>query len=284
MSSNYSSQKRKNMRQNQQKKTIIVIGMAVIMAFFVLVGFGKVLGGEEEQGTQANTTISGTPTPQSEQATGTPTPEPTITQEATPTPTSTPTPTPTEVPLGPIIAIDPGHGGEKDWGTTKGEHREKNINLAIALFLRDILEERGYRTYMIREDDSAVENKTRSGLAKENGASLYVSIHQNSLEEENDAGRGAEVWYCDLFDTRDAELAQCVLDELTAFVGMKSRGIKLSNKLIVLKENTLPACLVECGFMSSPTEREMLLTEDYQKKIAEGIANGIQKFMPLETE
>ena len=284
MSSNYSSQKRKNMRQNQQKKTIIVIGMAVIMAFFVLVGFGKVLGGEEEQGTQANTTISGTPTPQSEQATGTPTPEPTITQEATPTPTSTPTPTPTEVPLGPIIAIDPGHGGEKDWGTTKGEHREKNINLAIALFLRDILEERGYRTYMIREDDSAVENKTRSGLAKENGASLYVSIHQNSLAEENDAGRGAEVWYCDLFDTNDAELAQCVLDELTAFVGMKSRGIKLSNKLIVLRENTLPACLVECGFMSSPTEREMLLTEDYQKKIAEGIANGIQKFMPLETE
>ena len=284
MSSNYSSRNRKNMRQNQQKKTIIVIGMAIIMAFFVLVGFGKVLGGEEEQGTQANTTISGTPTPQSEQATGTPTPEPTITQEATPTPTSTPTPTPTEVPLGPIIAIDPGHGGEKDWGTTKGEHREKNINLAIALFLRDILEERGYRTYMIREDDSAVENKTRSGLAKENGASLYVSIHQNSLEEENDAGRGAEVWYCDLFDTRDAELAQCVLDELTAFAGMKSRGIKLSNKLIVLKENTLPACLVECGFMSSPTEREMLLTEDYQKKIAEGIANGIQKFMPLETE
>ena len=282
MSSNYSSRNRKNMRQNQQKKTIIVIGMAIIMAFFVLVGFGKVLGGEEEQGTQANTTISGTPTPQSEQATGTPTPEPTITQEATPTPTSTPTPTPTEVPLGPIIAIDPGHGGEKDWGTTKGEHREKNINLAIALFLRDILEERGYRTYMIREDDSAVENKTRSGLAKENGASLYVSIHQNSLEEENDAGRGAEVWYCDLFDTRDAELAQCVLDELTAFAGMKSRGIKLSNKLIVLKENTLPACLVECGFMSSPTEREMLLTEDYQKKIAEGIANGIQKFMPLE--
>ena len=284
MSSNYSSRNRKNMRQNQQKKTIIVIGMAIIMAFFVLVGFGKVLGGEEEQGTQANTTISGTPTPQSEQATGTPTPEPTITQEATPTPTSTPTPTPTEVPLGPIIAIDPGHGGEKDWGTTKGEHREKNINLAIALFLRDILEERGYRTYMIREDDSAVENKTRSGLAKENGASLYVSIHQNSLEEENDAGRGAEVWYCDLFDTRDAELAQCVLDELTAFAGMKNRGIKLSNKLIVLKENTLPACLVECGFMSSEEECKKLFTESYQKLVAEGIANGIQKFMPLETE
>mgnify|MGYP003306400279 CR=1 FL=1 len=281
MSSKYSPQKRKNARQNQRKNTIIVIAVAVIMVIFVLIGLAKVVSGGEEGGTNKNVNISATPNPQNEQTTGTPTPEPTITQEATPTPTNTPTPTPTP---GPIIAIDPGHGGEDDWGTTKGVHREKNINLAIALFLRDILEERGYRTYMIREDDSAVENKTRSGLAKENGASLYVSIHQNSLEEENDAGRGAEVWYCDLFDTRDAELAQCVLDELTAFVGMKSRGIKLSNKLIVLKENTLPACLVECGFMSSPTERELLLTEDYQKKIAEGIANGIQKFMPLETE
>ncbi len=279
MSSNYSSQKRKNMRQKQQKKTIIVVGMAVIMAIFVLIGLGKVVGGGEGEEIHENINVSATPNPQNEQVTGTPTPEPTNTP--TPTPTNTPTPTPTP---GPIIAIDPGHGGEKDWGTTKGVHREKNINLAIALFLREILEERGYRTYMIREDDSAVENSTRSGLAKENGAAMYVSIHQNSLPEENDAGRGAEVWYCDLFDTNDAELAQCVLDELTAFVGMKNRGIKLSNKLIVLRENTLPACLVECGFMSSPTERELLLTEDYQKKIAEGIANGIQKFMPLETE
>ena len=283
MSNMYSSQKRKNMRQNQQKKTGIVIAIAIVMAIFVLFGLTKGLSGGEEQGKQGDVQISATPNPQEEKNTGTPTPVPTNTvvptNTPTPAPTNTPTPTPTP---GPIIAIDPGHGGEKDWGTTKGEHREKNINLAIALFLRDILEERGYRTYMIREDDSAVENSTRSGLAKENGASLYVSIHQNSLAEENDAGRGAEVWYCDLFDTNDAELAQCILDELTAFVGMKSRGIKLSNKLIVLRENTLPACLVECGFMSSPTEREMLLTEDYQKKIAEGIANGIQKFMPLE--
>ena len=282
MRNTYSSQRRKNMRQNQQKKTIIVIVVAVIMAILVLVGLANVIAsGDEQEITQ----ISVTPNPQENDKNSDS--EATITPEATSTPiptnTPTPTPEPTKAP-GPIIAIDPGPGGEKDWGTTKGEHREKNINLAIALFLRDILEERGYRTYMIREDDSAVENKLRSGLAKENGASLYVSIHQNSLEEENDAGRGAEVWYCDLFDTKDAELAQCVLDELTAFAGMRNRGIKLSNKLIVLKENTLPACLVECGFMSSPTEREMLLTEDYQKKIAEGIANGIQKFMPLETE
>ena len=284
MGNTYSSQKRRNMRQNQQKKTAIVVAIAAVMVIFIFIGLSKAIAGGDEQ-KQEITQISVTPNPQENETNSDL--EATITPEATSTPiptnTPTPTPEPTKAP-GPIIAIDPGHGGEKDWGTTKGEHREKNINLAIALFLRDILEERGYRTYMIREDDSAVENKLRSGLAKENGASLYVSIHQNSLEEENDAGRGAEVWYCDLFDTRDAELAQCVLDELTAFVGMRNRGIKLSNKLIVLKENTLPACLVECGFMSSPTEREMLLTEEYQKKIAEGIANGIQKFMPLETE
>ena len=61
-----------------------------------------------------------------------------------------------------------------------------------------------------------------------------------------------------------------------------NRGIKLSNGLIVLKYNELPACLVECGFMSSETERAKLFDADYQKKIAEGIANGIEKFLPLE--
>mgnify|MGYP003289972764 CR=1 FL=1 len=272
--------------RKQNKKLMVVIAVAVIMAILVLLGLIKVIANgdsdlEENKGTQ--TELSVTPNPQENQNDNLET-NVTITPEPTPTNTPIPTPTPTEAPLGPIIAIDPGHGGEEDWGTTHGVYREKNANLAIALLLRDILEERGYRVYMIREEDVAVENATRSGLAKENGASLYVSIHQNSLEEETDSTQGAEVWYCDLYDTDNDVLAQNILDELTAFAGMKNRGIKLSNRLIVLRENTLPSCLVECGFMSSPQEREKIFTEEYQKKIAEGIANGIQKFMPIEAE
>jgi N-acetylmuramoyl-L-alanine amidase len=52
--------------------------------------------------------------------------------------------------------------------------------------------------------------------------------------------------------------------------------------LVVLNSNELPACIVECGFMSSATERAKLFDTEYQKKIAEGIANGIKKFLPLE--
>lgn len=281
MSSNYVSRQ----KRNQNKKLMIVSAVAIIMAILVLLGLIKVIADGEEDSKGNQQTISVTPNPQQdnnqnleEQAT--------ITPEATLTPTNTPTPipTPTQAPLGPIIAIDPGHGGEEDWGTTRGELREKNANLAIALFLRDILQERGYRVYMIREEDVAVKNETRSGLAKDNGASLYVSVHINSLGEDTNSTQGAEVWYCDLYDTENDVLAQCIVDELTAFVGMKNRGIKLSNRLIVLRENTLPSCLVECGFMSSEEERAKLFTEDYQKLVAEGIANGIQKFMPIEAE
>ena len=79
MSSNYSSQKRKNMRQNQQKKTGIVIAVAVVMTIFVLIGIVKGASGGEEQGMQGDVQISATSTPQEEKNMGTPTPEPTNT-------------------------------------------------------------------------------------------------------------------------------------------------------------------------------------------------------------
>ena len=159
---------------------------------------------------------------------------------------------------------------------------EKNANLAIALYLKEELLARGYDVYMIREADVAVENEARPGLAKENGADIYVSIHLNSLDEESDGTRGAEVWYSNLRNDGSDTLAQNVVDELTKVIDTRNRGIKLSNNLIVLKYNELPACLVECGFMSSATERAKLFDSEYQKKIAEGIANGIEKFLPVE--
>jgi len=104
----------------------------------------------------------------------------------------------------------------------------------------------------------------------------------NSLEEDSDGTRGAETWYSDLRNDGSDVLAQCVIDELTKVIDTRNRGIKMSNNLVVLKYNELPACLVECGFMSSATERAKLFDAEYQKKIAEGIANGIEKFLPAE--
>ena len=135
---------------------------------------------------------------------------------------------------------------------------------------------------MVRDGDFYVENEERPVLAAQNGASLYVSIHLNSIEGDNDATQGAEVWYADMRDDGSETLAQYIADELTKVVDTRNRGIKLSNKLTVLRHSTVTACLVECGFITSETERAKLFDPEYQKKVAEGICNGIQKFLPLE--
>ena len=135
---------------------------------------------------------------------------------------------------------------------------------------------------MIREADVFVENPSRPATAIEAKADVYVSIHLNSLEKETDGTQGTEVWYADMRNDGSDILAQCVLEEVCKEVGSKNRGIKMSNKLIVLKYNGMPACLVECGFMSSPTELAKLFDPEYQQKLAKGIANGIKKYLPLE--
>lgn len=309
MDSNYLIQRRINAQKKFRRKVTLTIALSAVLLVLILIGLVKVIADEKKasDGSQENNSqtagqltpgaITGTPDgsgaddntgsgetsgPQNETgengsgetAGGT---------EPTQTPAETATPTPIPVPAK-KVAVDAGHGGSVDYGSSRpGENLyEKNANLAIALYLQEELVSRGYEVYMIRETDEAVENRDRPDLALENGADIYVSIHLNSLEEDSDATRGAEVWYSDLRNDDSDVLAQYVVDELTKVIDTRNRGIKLSNNLIVLKYNTLPACLVECGFMSSETERAKLFDPEYQKQIAKGIANGIEKFLPLE--
>lgn len=303
MDMNYLVQRRINAKKRYRRKVTLAIGLGIILLVLILIGLVKIIideknskdnTGETGKNVSENLTpgaTTGAPSQnesgggedasQTQQGNGeiNSTPLPTATLSPTATATLEPTRTATKK-----VAIDPGHGGPKDLGSPRPDEGiyEKNANLAIALFLKEELLDRGYEVYMIREADVAVENKERPGLALANGADIYVSIHLNSLEKDSDATQGAEVWYANLRDDGSDKLAQYVVDELTAVTGTRNRGIKLSNNLIVLKYNELPACLVECGFMSSAPERAKLFDPEYQKKIAEGVANGIEKFLPLE--
>lgn len=298
MDMNYLVQRRINARKQYRRKVTVTIAFSIILVVLILIGLIKVIVDEKKaetnnQGTGAN--VSGEVTPgvsadtsekEGNNSGGENQTQSNPAEEATPAPTQAPEPTatPTPTPVLKKVAIDPGHGGDIDLGSVRPSEGlyEKNANLSIALYLKEELISRGYAVYMIRETDEAVENRERPGLALESGADIYVSIHLNSLEEDSDATRGAEAWYSDLHDNNSDVLAQCVIDELTKVIDTRNRGIKLSNGLIVLKYNELPSCLVECGFMSSETERAKLFDAEYQKKIAEGIANGIEKFLPLE--
>lgn len=300
MDMNYLVQRKINTRKAYRKKVTLTIVLGIILFLVILVGLIKVIADEkksEKAGGNNGTQISENLTPEAANGNKTDsqdglaqddttqqgeaeTPDNSAMVSVAPEPTDIPEPTGAPL-VSKKVVVDAGHGGD-DLGSPRNGIYEKDANLAIALYLRDELKEAGYEVYMIREEDVAVENKERPATAIAENADIYVSIHLNSLDTDNDATQGAEVWYSDLRNDGSDVLAQCVVDELTAFVGMKNRGIKLSNNLIVLKYNGMPACLVECGFISSETERARLFDAEYQQKVAKGIANGIKKYLPLE--
>lgn len=304
MDMNYLVQRKTNAKKAYRRKVVITVALCAVFLLLILVGLIKVIldekkAKENNQGAENNISETVTPgitgTAQDEETGGEtaegsgkgteqneekPGETPAVTATSAPTQLPTETPTPTPVPKK-KVAIDAGHGG-KDLGSTRSGLYEKDANLAIALHLQKMLLDAGYDVYMIRETDEYIELVDRPALAKENKVDLLVSIHLNSIDGDSDATRGTEVWYSDLRGEESKVLAQYVVDELVAVIGSKNRGIKLSNGLAVLKYSEVPACLVECGFITSETERAKLFDPEYQEKIAEGIYNGIQKFLPLE--
>lgn len=288
MDMNYLVQRKINARKAYRRKVILTIALSVILLVLIIVGLVKVILDEkkaEENNAGKGTNVSENVTPGVNGEQGnkeTPSDSQGGSVEATPEPTATETPTPTPTPVPKkLVAIDPGHGGE-DLGSTRQGLYEKDANLNIALYLKKELEDAGYAVFMIRDTDVTIDNKERPAAAIAAKADIYVSIHLNSLENNSDATQGAEVWYADMRGDGSEELARYVIDELCNVIDTRNRGIKLSNNLIVLKYNEMPACLVECGFITSGPEREKLFNPEYQQKIAKGVANGIKKFLPAE--
>lgn len=177
----------------------------------------------------------------------------------------------------PCIVLDAGHGG-KDPGTLWGDIYEKDINLAIAKKLEHILTEKGYRVVMTRDGDDRVVLKERVRIAQESNADAFVSIHQNALEGDT-VTEGMEIYCSKAKNPRSEDLSNDIWDSLLANTGARDKGMTTDSDLYVLDNTTVPACLIETGFITSSRERELLLDGEYQQRIAEGIAEGIVKFL-----
>ncbi|MBA3238145.1 MAG: N-acetylmuramoyl-L-alanine amidase [Parachlamydiaceae bacterium] len=185
-----------------------------------------------------------------------------------------------------LIVIDPGHGG-KDFGTeapVKPSFKEKNLNLVTARLLKGYLDQMGYRTLLTRNEDFFVPLDKRASFANIRNSDLFVSIHYNSAPSVN--AEGIEVFYFrtdnDLMRASASKsLADSVLKYLLDATDAKSRGVKHGN-LAVVRKTTMPAILVESGFLTN--EKELLKLKDpaYIKSIAWGIAQGIQAYLNSE--
>ena len=179
------------------------------------------------------------------------------------------------------IVIDAGHGG-KDSGAVAGKIYEKNINLPVSLMLRDALIQNGYNVIMTRVDDRDVKLDDRPIIANSSNADLFISIHANaSLKPQP---KGLEVLYCPA-NERDIKLedqhpfAQAIHDNILALTKNPGRGIVKRSDLVVLNRTYMPAVLVEIGYMSNPEELGVIITNDYQKLVVQGILNGVKEYL-----
>ena len=175
------------------------------------------------------------------------------------------------------IVIDPGHGGEEEPGCVFGNVYEKELDLEIAKKLQAKLEKEYSRVIMTRTEDVNVYLNERARIANRENADLFISIHQNALEDD-DVTSGIETWYNPVKDTESKILAQNIQENIIKTTNANDLGIKESKGLIVTQKTEMPSCLVETGFLSSTKERQKLAQDDYQDKIVEGIYNGIKAY------
>lgn len=183
------------------------------------------------------------------------------------------------------IYIDPGHGGIDPGAVYKGI-KEEDINLQIALKIRNVLENRGATAYLTRDGDyDLAESNTslrkrsdlqnRSNLINNSNVDLYISIHMNA--ENSTVWSGPQVFY-DEINVHNKNIAKAIQKELN-FSLQGNRNCKIISDGYLYSHVKVPGVLIEAGFLSNPNERYLLQQESYQNKVANSISNGIEKYI-----
>ena len=196
---------------------------------------------------------------------------------------------------GKLIVVDPGHNNGGDDGAYSNingvNYSERVLNDEIAIKLKAKLEAKGYRVLFTREPFTAnyaslnESLANRVSIANSLGAIGYISIHQNAYSSES--AHGTEVFYTTKtqdsgFPSQDREnklnkskaAASSIVSKIASYTGIYNRGSKDGN-LFVLRNTTMPAVLVECGFITNPGDVSKLSDSSYQDKIAAAIADGV---------
>lgn len=187
-----------------------------------------------------------------------------------------------------LVIIDAGHGGDDPGKIGVDGVQEKDLNLKMALALRDLLEQQDVEVLMTREDagglyDERTSNKKvqdmrrRCELINREKPACVVSIHQNSYHEESI--HGAQVFYYKT-SKESGELAKILQKELARVVEPTNhRQAKANDTYYLLKKTEAPTVIVECGFLSNWDECAKLQNEEYQAKLVWAIQMGVLKYL-----
>jgi N-acetylmuramoyl-L-alanine amidase len=169
------------------------------------------------------------------------------------------------------VVIDPGHGGH-DKGAQWGQVYEKHLALDTSARLESYLKQRGIKTVMTRRSDYFVTLPGRVNIANRFRNAIFVSVHYNYTWRAE--ASGLETYY---HSGQSQRLVQLVHTGMMKRVSAVNRGVK-SARYYVIRNTTIPAILVECGFISNQSERGRMRSAWYRDSLARGIADGILRF------
>lgn len=192
------------------------------------------------------------------------------------------------------ICIDPGHGGN-DPGYQVGPNDEKNYTLLLAQEVRGQLKTAGFKVVLTRTTDVKIPLEERTAVARRAGADLFISLHFNASETARNEVKGTEIFCCapagatstnargegdtqwvvgNRHDEKNALLAYEMQKSYVKNLGVEDRGMKRA-RFEVLREATMPAILIEGGFMSHPAEGKKIYDPAYRKQMAHSIVEGV---------
>jgi len=200
-----------------------------------------------------------------------------------------------------VICLDAGHGG-KDPGNRAAGRQEKEYTLRLAQELRTQLGKAGFKVVMTRSGDSYPELSDRPAVAKRTGADLFLSLHFNATENGRAEAHGSEVYAMtpvgaastnargeganagassgNRSDEKNLLLAYQIQKALIRQLGSEDRGVRRA-RFEVLREATMPAALIEAGFLSHPIEGKKIFTPEYRKQMAKAIVEGVQAYKEI---
>ena len=219
----------------------------------------------------------------------------------------------------PLVVVDAGHGGRDPGAVDAQGHREKDIVLKFARALRQALRKRGYRVVMTREDDTFLQLRERSAVARRNHAALFISIHADKFRQRGVGGLGIYTLSEEASDEDAAELAR--MENAADLIGAPVQGVEdetvrdilvqltqretnvnshiLARQLVralrgvarlrrnpvrsaafrVLRLPEIPSLLVELGYITNPKDVRNMLSPAWRRKVAARMAGAIDRFL-----
>lgn len=174
-----------------------------------------------------------------------------------------------------LVVIDAGHGGSDPGAISVTKKKEKDFNLAVALKAQKLLQnDPNIEVVMTRDSDTYPTLQERAKLANSMKADIFISIHANSGSA---TASGVETYYT---RSESLALANVMHKYLVQSSGLNDRKVR-TKSLHVTRETTMPAVLLECGYLSNSKDNALLYTEDFQNSVAEGIAEGIKEYLGM---